>query len=196
MTTPPLMLSEHEPGDLLKDVKLAKVLLKIDEETAKKSLKAGCQNPKCKHKKLYSGNYKRNTERCAPEVKQYYEIKFSANCAVCDKRVTPPSVRFLAGTWRSAISLVLTTARGARSVSWLASHLDVPESTVKRWRRWWRRIFAATQFWDFHRAGFLPPVDPQQLPGSALVCCQGSSNREKLVLFLQFLCPLRTRGSR
>jgi hypothetical protein len=184
-----------EPEDLLKNVELAKRLLALDQQLAKDYWANGCQNPKCTatDPKLYSGDFERSTRGCAPEVKQYYEWRFSRNCSVCDKRVTPPSVRFLGSTWRISLVLVLTTARGVRSVTWLARHLDVPERTVKRWRRWWQKSFVTTTFWALHRADFAPSVDEAQLPGSVLVRHRALDVVEKLVDFLKFLSPLRPR---
>lgn len=193
-----LMLDLHqlEPEDLLKDVNLARCLLDIDKELAKECMAQGCQNPDCKRgakAKLHSGDYPRKIRGCTPQVKPYYESRFSANCSVCDKRVTPPSVRFLGGTWRVSLALVLTTARGVRSVSWLAEHLGVPERTVKRWRRWWYTRFVASKFWDAYHGDFIPPVEHAQLPGSALVRFERPNVMEKLVDLLRFLSPLRTR---
>jgi hypothetical protein len=189
-----LDLHQLEPEDLLKDVKLAQLLLQIDEQLAQECLAHGCQNPQCQRgTKLHRGDYPRNTSNCAPEVKPYYERKFSSNCSVCDARVTPPSVRFLGGVWRISIALALTTACGVHSVSWLAKHLGVPERTVKRWRRWWHTRFVANNFWDIHRADFSPPVEHAQLPGGAMVRFVAANVMDKLIAFLQFLSPLRMR---
>jgi hypothetical protein len=181
-----------EPDDLLNNVELARRLLAIDQDLANLCQIDGC--PKCRPgTKLYLGDYPRHPPGCPPELKPYYDKRFSFNCSNCDARVTPPSVRFLGRTWRVSLVLVLTTARGVRSVVWLASHLGVPERTVKRWRCWWQKSFVATKFWDHHRADFAPPVEHEQLPGSALVRFKAPDVVDKLIDFLRFLSPLRTQ---
>jgi hypothetical protein len=188
---------ELVPEDVLQDLDTAKLLLYIDEENAKECFAQGCQNPDCPGLKdpkrtVYRGDYERSTKRCAEPVKAYYAKRISGNCSICDTRVTPPSVRFLGRTWRTSIALVLTTPRGVRSVSWLATHLGVPERTVKRWRRWWYTTFVATKFWDFNRADFVPEVEKAHLPTGALVRFKGRNDLSRLVEFLRYLAPLRT----
>jgi hypothetical protein len=184
--------------DVQKDPKLAQWLWEIDQELARE-----CHSKRCQHRhkdgspcagKLYCGDYPRSLRGCAEEVRKFFDWRFSFNCAVCDKRATPPSVRFLGGAQRSTAVLVLIEARGARSVRWLSEQLDIPVRTVKRWRRWWHERFVASKFWHKHRADFAPPVEKDLLPGGARERFRAVDAVERLIQFLRFLSPLSIRS--
>jgi hypothetical protein len=184
--------------DVQKDPKLAQWLWEIDRDLARQCYKQRCQHRHADGSlcggKLYCGDYPRSPRGCAEAVEKFFDWRFSFNCAVCDKRATPPSVRFLGRALRISAVLVLIEDRGACSVSWLSKQLEIPVRTVKRWRRWWHERFVASTFWRQHCADFAPPVEEEQLPRSVRNRFLASDPIDKLILLLRFLSPLSTRS--
>ena len=61
--------------------------------------------------------------------------------------------------------------------------------TVERWRAWWRDGLAATLWWRMARAGLMPPVDRDGLPGCLLERFAGDA-ADRLIAVLRFIGPL------
>jgi hypothetical protein len=65
----------------------------------------------------------------------------------------------------------------------------VSESTWKRWRRWWRKLFMATRFWQQAKGHISIPLKACRCPRALLAQFKGSLE-EKMRLLLRFLAPL------
>jgi len=176
--------------NVLEDARVHALLLQIDRDLAQRLRGCGC--PHC-GAKLHCGNFPRKPRGCAPSVRGTYTKRFSFDCSRCDKRATPPSVRFMGRRLYVAPVLALVCPRGPASRSWLCQVLNVPAATVRRWRRWWHARFVRTALWSLKRADFAPPVDETALPGSAIERFNAKDPGERLVQLLRFLLPLSTR---
>jgi|TARA_B100000315_G_scaffold250004_1_gene282084 hypothetical protein len=64
--------------------------------------------------------------------------------------------------------------------------------TLARWRKWWRKTFPRTVFWQGSRARFMPPADESLLPASLLECFTKPTESEHVLEVLRFLVPLTT----
>lgn len=179
---------------LLKAPKLYALLLRIDQELAQQARADRC--PRC-GSRLDSARYPRKPRGLPPAVEADPDQRkrLSLCCDVCDKRVTPPSVRFFGRRVYSAPCFLLISAlRGkptARRLAGLHERYGVDRRTVRRWRRWWHEAFVATAFWRVQRGLVLPPVDESSLPGSLLERFAGEGS-SALVAALRFLAPLTT----
>lgn len=128
-----------------------------------------------------------------------HEQRFSFCCGRegCRARTTPPSVRFFGRRWYLAPVVLLVSAlqhgvsarRLAAVRKWLGDR--VSRQTVKRWRRWWLEVFAASPCWTAGRGRFVPPVSERRLPLSLLDRFEGD-DRDRLVAALRFLSPVTT----
>lgn len=177
---------------LLADTRFHELLLTIDRGLADACRAEGCEL--CGGR-LHSARYPRKPRGRACRLGPEHDQRFSFCCAVdgCRSRETPASLRFLGRRVYVAAIVVLiailrhgaTDARMAR----LSEVVSVDRRTVARWRSWWRRIFAATPFWQIARARFMPPVDQHRLPASLLDRFTGDG-AEPLVALLRFLGPV------
>ena len=89
-------------------------------------------------------------------------IRFSFTCRKCEKRLTPPSVRFLGRKIYVGSFVVL-----AMSPEWLRSNfIKVCRQTLIRWRRYWNEVLNRSNvFWKCAKS-LLPPAF--QLSGSPI----------------------------
>ena len=117
-------------------------------------------------------------------------------CAVCRKRATSLSVRFLGRRVYLALAVVLvsgsrggSTATGAR----LGAELGVARQTLKRWQSWWTEQFPLTPLWRTTCARFMPPADVLGFPDTLLERFEGSPT-DSLMRFLVLLSPVTLRG--
>jgi hypothetical protein len=169
------------------------LLVKIDQDMAREVHQRGCH---CR-KKLHQSNYPRSPVGISPVFRSYYCERHSFCCDICRQRTTPPSVRFLGRRWFPAPFLILISALklgiNERRLEQVNKHfgITVSESTWKRWRMWWRDLFAATRFWQ--QAKGLVPITllegNQSLPRRLLSVFSGAFE-EKMCLLLRFLAPL------
>lgn len=144
---------------------------------------------------LHRADYPRKPWSVPGRVRGLYEHRFSLCCDRdgCRRRTTPGSVRFLGRRRHVAAMVILLSALThgvtARRGRILREVLGVSARTVTRWRTWWRADFLATPFWR-HERGRFGALD-RPLPAALLDAFDGRSLRERLILLLRFLVPLR-----
>jgi hypothetical protein len=79
----------------------------------------------------------------------------------------------------------------ATRVAKLSSLVGASERTLRRWRIWWRTVFAESAFWKGVAGCFARPVACKALPHSLLERFAGDE-RERLSAALRFLSPITT----
>ena len=169
-------------------------LFQLDWQIADQVRRQGCRH--CAGK-LHMANYPRKPRGVPREVLgPEYTLRLSFCCAVCRKRTTPPSVRFL-GPKVYLGSIITLLSAGAHALNpaqrdALLDALDVPAQTLHRWRRWWSVHFAASATWRALSGWFSPPIQPRGLPGELLIRVQGSTLALQLKQLLTLICPLTT----
>ena len=168
-----------------------RLLLRIDEELAGETRAGGCPCGGV----LHQANYPRKPKGCLKELQADYASRFSFCCHRCRKRCTSVSVRFLGRRVYVAVAMVLLSTRRAATMaaSPLCASLEIPLSTLTRWRHWWRHEFALTPLWQAACARFMPPVAAAQLPLSLIERFAASSAAQQLTRLLYFLTPLTVR---
>ena len=147
----------------------------------------GCPCGGCLHR----ADYPRKPRGVPDGYDQMFSRRFSFCCAEpeCRKRRTPPSVRF------SGRRLYVAAVVVACSADWASpEQASVPQRTVRRWTRYFRREFVASMFRQSARARFMPPVTEDELPASLLVRFTGEL-ATVLRQALEFLAPVTTRSS-
>ena len=127
---------------LLQDPKFLTLLLRIDHEFAAQCRADGCP---CGGD-LHRADYPRKPRGCPRSMRGAYSSRLSFCCAVCRKRSTSLSVRFLGRRVYLALAVVLVS--GSRSASTptgvrLGAELGVARQTLQRWQAWWIEQFAA-----------------------------------------------------
>jgi hypothetical protein len=180
---------------LLRDTRLYALLLRCDRDLAEEVREAGCR---CGGR-LDSGHYPRKPRGGPPIPERLrkddpdHSRRLSLCCAVCRRRTTPASVRFLGRRFYLAATVVLVSALRdgltRHRVERLHELYDVSRRTLERWREWWLETFAKTDLWRAFRGRFAPPVDEGALPRSLLERF-GGLTRRGLVATLRFLAPL------
>ena len=125
-----------------------------------------------------------------------YSSRLSFCCAVCRKRSTSLSVRFLGRRVYLALAVVLVS--GSRTGSTptgvrLGAELGVARQTLQRWQAWWIEQFPLTPLWRATCARFMPPADVLGFPGTLLERFAGSP-ADSLMRLLVFLSPVTLRG--
>ena len=131
---------------------------------------------------------------CPPNMRGDCSSRLSFCCAVCRKRSTSLSVRFLGRRVYLGLAVVLTSASrtgfGSTPTSVrVAAELGVARQTLQRWQSWWREQFPLTPLWRAACARFMPPVPEELLPGELLVRFTGEAP-EVLMRLLTWLSPL------
>jgi hypothetical protein len=173
---------------LLQDPKFLTLLLRIDHEFAALCRADGCP---CGGD-LHRADYPRKPRGCPPSMRGDYSSRLSFCCAVCRKRSTSLSVRFLGQRVYLALAVVLVS--GSRTGSSptgvrLGAQLGVARQTLQRWQAWWREQFPLTPLWQASCARFMPPVAAQRLPGELLERFTGVAH-EALLRLLLWLAPV------
>src|SRR3990167_3296407 len=136
------------------------LLNKIDQEFANtiKQQRCSCGG------ELHQANYPRSPFGLPEQFRDQYDERFSFCCALCRKRITPQSVRFFGRRWFPAPLLllisVLTLGVNKRRLAQIKRYFGIviSESTLRRWRKWWREFFITTPFWQQGR-GLFPATD-------------------------------------
>ncbi len=126
--------------------------------------------------------------------------RLSFCCAVCRKRATSLSVRFLGRRVYLGLAVVLASASrtgfGSTPTSVrVATELGVTRQTLQRWQAWWIEQFPLTPLWRATCARFMPPVDVLGFPGTLLERFEDSP-AHSLMRLLVFLSPVTLRGGR
>ena len=125
-------------------------------------------------------------------MRDEYSSRLSFCCAVCRKRTTSLSVRFLGRRVYLALAVVLVS--GSRTASTptgvrLSAELGVARQTLQRWQAWWVEQFPRTPLWRATCARFMPSVPEAQLPGELITRFAGLAP-EALVRLLVWLSPV------
>ena len=177
---------------LLRDKKLYDLLLQVDRELAADARAAACP---CCSGRLDSALYRRKPRGLPPAVAADpdHSKRWSLCCDACNRRVTPPSVRFFGRrVYIAPCFLLISTLQGkltVRRLAWLHERYGMDRRTIRRWQRWWRELFPLTAFWRIARGRVQPPADESSFPGSLLKRFIGT---DPLVAVLRFLLPLTT----
>jgi len=179
--------------ELLQDPRLYDHLLRIDRELAQRARNDGC--PRCDGC-LHSADYPRKPRGGRPLLDAVYHLRLSFCCALCRKRLTPPSVRFLGRRVFYGAVVVLSCQQTLTSerIKSLAKQLGVDRRTLRRWCRWWRQALVQLPWWQLAQGRFSPVLDHAQLPGSLVARFSGALE-DQLVAVLRFLSPLSTAFS-
>jgi len=132
---------------LLEDPKFCALLVRIDHELAEQTRSAGCR--RCGGA-LHRADYPRKPRGCPRHLRQEHSSRLSFCCALCRRRSTSKSVRFLGRRVYLALAVVLVSARPAGptpTAAHLGHVLGVARRTIARWRDWWREQFPLTPLW-------------------------------------------------
>ena len=177
---------------LLQDPKFLTLLLRIDHEFAAQCRAQGCR---CGGD-LHRADYPRKPRGCPRSMRSDYSSRLSFCCAVCRKRSTSLSVRFLGQRVYLALAVVLVS--GSRTGSTptgvrLGTELCVARQTLQRWQLWWTEQFPLTPLWRATCARFMPPADVLGFPGTLLERFVGSP-AHSLIRLLVFLSPVTLRA--
>ena len=125
--------------------------------------------------------------------------RLSFCCALCRKRATSLSVRFLGRRVYLGLAVVLASASrtgfGSTPASVrVATELGVARQTLQRWQAWWLEQFPLTPLWRAACARFMPPVPTEALPGELMHRFTGPAH-EDLTRLLVWLSPVTVRGA-
>ena len=162
-------------------------LKKVDAAEAQMCRSAGC--PHC-GRELHSATYPRKPHGLAPSLRDDTR-RFSFCCAVCRRRVTPPSSRFFGRRFRVAPLFLVVSALllgGGVRLEAVARQWGVPVLTLRRWRRWWQETFPTTRAWRWKQGELA--VAPEEAPLTVLVrSIRGRTLRSRLLRSLMWLLP-------
>lgn len=160
-------------------------LREIDLVLAKKAKDANC--PLCGGV-LDVSNYERQP-RGLTGTDPCDHTRFSFTCRRCNKRVTPPSVRFLGRKVYVGAFVIL-----AISAEWLQANLvKVCRQTLKRWRRYWNEVLhCLSQFWRKAKSLLPPDFQSSGSPIAVLDLFLRGNEEEGVALSkcLDFFSPL------
>jgi len=179
---------------LLQDPKFYTLLLRIDHELAALARADGCQCGGALHR----ADYPRKPRGCPKELRCDHSSRLSFCCALCRRRSTSRSVRFLGRRVYLALAVVLVSARPdgpTPAAARLGAALGVARRTLERWRGWWREQFPLTPLWRATCARFMPPVSTQSLPSGLLERFTGAAH-EALMRLLIWLSPVTLERGR
>jgi hypothetical protein len=125
---------------------------------------------------LHSAHYQRKPRGGPPDLCQAYEMRFSLCCgrAGCRRRILPPSVRFWARRvyWAPVILLVSALRQGQNpdiTLERLKGLCGVWRSTVRRWQRYFLKLFPHTMNYRRLTGHLMPPISTDSLPGDLLI---------------------------
>lgn len=180
--------------NLISDSSFYLSLLALDHELAEEARSGGCA---CGGK-LHVSDYPRSPRGFKVEVSPESERRFSFCCALCRRRRTPPSVRFLGRRVYLGASVVVAAlmiqGETAKRVETLTQVLGVSARTLRRWLDWWRSL-PSSAFWKVARGQLASPRDLGELPLSLLDLFEGEEV-DRLIALLRFLSPLSTEHAR
>jgi hypothetical protein len=182
---------------LFRDASFWSFLFTVDEDLAATTKQQGCS---CGGR-LHGADYPRKPRggcRNLPESYRY-RLSFCCNQDGCRKRATPPSVRFLGRkVYLGAVVVLVAAMRqgpSPRRVRELSDLFDVDESTIVRWRVFWREHFPQTSFWKTNRSRLVPRIDITHLPRAFLdAFLHSEGSREDWKRLLTFLSPITITG--
>ena len=124
---------------------------------------------------LNCAHYQRKPRGGPPDLAEAFEVRFSLCCgrSGCRRRVLPPSVRFWGRrVYWAPVLLLVSALRQRKNPVITLEHLKglcgVWRSTVKRWQRYFRNIFAQSIGYRRLSGHLMPPIASGQLPGALL----------------------------
>lgn len=171
-------------------------LLAFDLSEANRTRNQGC--PYCAGA-LHQAHFPRKAFGVAAKLRYVYTRRFSFCCAVCRRRTTPSSVRFMAKIrFISSVFVLISALRMGTSEARcdaLARRFGVrlSTSTWQRWRSWWRDL-PNTAFWRHAKSRFsILIATPSGKPGLARALLKqftAPDLPQRLQLLLRFLMPL------
>jgi hypothetical protein len=180
---------------IVADPRLYEFLLLVDRDLAEAVRVGGCPCGGALHR----ADYPRKPRGALVEPGPAYGQRLSWCCAVCRRRRTPPSVRFLGRRVYLGAVVVLATALSqgltARRAAWIRERIGACPRTLARWQAWWRERFVASAFWKTARASIQPPLSVERLPATLLERFSGADARERLIRALRFLSPMTTTSA-
>jgi hypothetical protein len=182
---------------VLNDVRFHERLLRLDEDLSAAVRAAGC--PNC-GAVLHSATFPRKPRGLTAGLDDEHCRRLSFCCAAegCRQRSTPPSLRFLGRKVYLGAMVVLVSAMRCgptpTRMRQLQSLFGVSRRTVARWRVWWSRSFAQSDFWKVAAGAFVPQVARADLPAALLMRFAGDAEHQ-LTSLLRFLAPI-TGGAR
>jgi hypothetical protein len=169
-------------------------LMTVDQALAEEAFSQGCLI--C-HGPLHQANYPRSPMGIPAQLREHYDERISFCCADCRSRTTPESVRFFGRRWFPAPWLVLlntlTLGINAKRLAQLKHHffVTISESTLKRWRSWWRESFLQTPFWQQAQGLVIVTLKMSDKPLlRRLIDVFKGRLKDKLCSLLRWLSPL------
>lgn len=124
---------------------------------------------------LHCAHYQRKPRGGPPDLDEAFEIRFSLCCGRegCRRRILPPSVRFWQRRvyWAPVVLLVSALRQGQNpdiTLERLKGLCGVWRSTVKRWQRYFLKLFPQTINYRRLSGHLMPPIGTDQLPRDLL----------------------------
>lgn len=135
-------------SDFMKDSKFCQILDSIDTELVRATQGRHCPRPLC-GQSLDRADYVRKVDPLTVGCSASFAKVYALCCRKCRRRVRVPSVRF-AGRMRTILPLFLLASLFIRTLTTrrihlLKARLAVTESTLRRWRSWFAKIFPRTK---------------------------------------------------
>jgi len=179
---------------LLRSASWFALLQGLDDDLARQVGQTRC--PYCGDK-LHRADYERKPRGLPPRsVGRDWSRRHSFCCAVCRKRATPPSFRFLGRKVYGATVVVLVSALRCgptpTRVEKLSELVGASRQTISRWIRWWQETFRETPQWRAIRGQLSGPIHENELPLSLLEQFVSTDVGERTRLMLRLLLPLTT----
>ena len=174
-------------GSILSNPRVWELLKRIDAAEAERSRSAGC--PHCGGA-LHSATYARKPHGLSSALRSDAR-RHSLCCAICRRRVLPPSVRFFGRRFRVAPLFLAVSAlllAGGARLEAIGRQWGIPVLTLRRWRRWWQEAFPRTRQWRWRRGELAVPPDEPALV-FLLRSIRGRSERSRLLRSLVWLMP-------
>lgn len=179
---------------LLRDSRLFDLLLRLDEDLAAQTRRAGCACGGA----LHSAHYERKPRGGPEGLPAGGALRFSFCCAEegCRRRAKPPSLRFLERkVFFGAVVLLVPVLRdGAtpRRLGRLREEFGVSSRTVRRWCRFWREVFVSSRLWAALRGRFRMPLAAASMPRSLLEAFCVDQVSDRVIAALQLVSSLST----
>lgn len=143
-------------------------LYKSDLEIANEFRKNGrCRH--CHGTRLRRSNYRRKARGLPPglskEVQALFDFRFSFLCNLCNRRTTPPSLRFLGRKVYVAFAIVwISKLVEETQTFWWKNQKDlfgefISKLTIKRWIKWWLGPIWRSNFWKLLRGQLVGEIE-------------------------------------
>lgn len=180
--------------ELLQNREFFWVLYAMDKAAASEVQARGCPCGGNLHRASYGRKPRGGPEGLGSEFGEH----FSLCCGTegCRRRKNPPSVRFLGRKVFLAVIVVLvpvlTEGSARRGLEQIRPYVEVSLRTLRRWRRFFRNVFARSRLLTGLRGHFVG-VDTGRFPESLLEAFPGET-RDRVLSVLKLLSPVATGG--